>query len=194
MSGPAYHGRTHTADGTDPIPGMGTGDGIEFDVLNGNDTPPNHWLFVTTTDVLPSTSYGMHLTDSAGGIKLASTGLIDATAGSNMNLRGVNSVGITSDGSISVQADLDFNVTTGDDVLMTVAGDLTLDGAGLMTVTSTLDAIFGSVNADVTMSFASGHSFTVETAALSPPAAFRIDSDGSIHGKSSIGVITWDLP
>lgn len=172
MSGPAYHGRTHSAGGTDPIPGMGGGSGIQFDTYpqdggwlyaetTDGDTSPNGWAIELNDQAALADAAGIWLHSAHGSVLIAgATGVTLSTSGRSIAVTGS---GIAISGTpyeLAVNTDVKHNANN-----------------------STI----------------SGHRFTIpasggvfEVVDGNGQALFRVDSDGDLHGLTG-KALTFDL-
>lgn len=216
MSGPAYHARTHSPGGTDPL----SDDYIRFDFKNGNASPPTHWLYIATSDPAPpGGDPGMYLIDDGGaGIKILATssGNLEATSdGGNLTLAGADGVSLTSaGGGITITSDALLDITAGAGTSIETTGDTDVTSHGGITLTAgtsgatspngTLDLLaydalllscgIGDIDVQVSNAGSPGdHCLRVSSTAASPNEIFRIDSDGTIHGQTAVGAIVWDI-
>jgi hypothetical protein len=92
--------------------------------------------------------------------------------------------------------------TGGDGIqLQSPAGGVDIRGAGLNVVSTSdiaLTSSGGSIRldgstapSDITVTIPAGHQLAVQLATLAK--IFEVRGDGTIHGKASVGAITWDL-
>jgi hypothetical protein len=135
VPGPSYHGRTHSAGGTDPIPGMLT-TAIRFELAN-----VGGWLNVhTTSDVA---GVGMQFTLDSGAFKVnAESFVLDLTSG----------LSVTSDTG-SVVTDNDFSIVAGRNVVVSAAADAAISAVGTLGLTGAQINIGVGVAASITVTF-----------------------------------------
>jgi len=194
--------------------GGGGGGGIQFDTY----PQAGGWLYVEVDGPGTGTpgGYGMHLLDSGGdGIGIISTGSI------NMNSDG--STSIFSDNQMSIQSveDMVLETTGAGDILIntTGSGGIEIRSVDGIDITTTAGGIFLTPDAGATVlmsvgpgsgatqsstlaitnqrttvgvSDKSGAQFEILDATSGDPL-FVVKFDGTIHGKASVGAITWDL-
>ncbi len=146
---PILHGRDHSPGGNDPIPGLGSGGGIDFDTY----PQAGQWLYVETDgpDTSPS-GLGMEFYDQGeNGIDMASAGCHlqlndygsnDAalTAGGDLGLGGDGvTMSATSGITIISHATLDIHATSvfmvDPHLLLRSDKDVVIDSAGSVTMT-----------------------------------------------------------
>lgn len=118
------HGRDHTPDGADPIPGGGGG-GIQFDSY----PQAGGWLYAGTTNGASSPNgYGVELDDTSGdGIWLHSTANLDATGDAAVTIE-------SAAGDVYLHAPAAgraVRLTAPQIILDSADGDLALDSAGV---------------------------------------------------------------
>lgn len=194
------HARSHGPGGSDPIT-----DAIRYDVSNDGD-----WLLVRTSDATPpggnpaiyfhdDGGAGVKLLAGAGGnldlvsssgtttlsgaaVGVAAAGAIAMTAGTGATLDVTGNTAVTSLGGITL--------TAGTSGATSPDGDLEMSGYDSVQVSCSI----GDIGIDISNAGSPGdHCLRVTSNAATPHEIFRIDSDGTIHGQASVGVILWDI-
>lgn len=169
------------------------GGGIDFNKDN-----EGGWLTVVANDWnhdTPVGKAGIYLQDKSGaGVNLDGTdaggGITLQTDWTGTPLFGDGGINIGTNNGVNVISGL-FALSATSTVNITANGTIQI-GNSAGTTPATL--LLGSgISGGCAVSLGPTSSFGVQDGAVTGVELFRIDPDGHIHGKSSIGAITWDL-
>lgn len=199
---PVIHGRDHRPGGSDPV--FDT-DGIRFDFDNVGD-----WLDVHTTGA-DGSSHGIRLRNTGTSDLLLESGgsSLSMDNGGNVTLLAVANIGIDNTGTTWLDAGaFSLAAATGVSLEANSGGnhaqlDLTHDGSGGTVVGQAYQVQFATAGGTFSVNSASpGQQLVIDPDGtfnvygydgVSTNLNLRVDPDGTIHGRASVGTMTWDL-